>query len=101
LVSTRRFEPPEVENGGDKARQPIGLFLDCLEQVTACRFWKHDPRFSQIGHCNLDRSERRAQVMGNGADKCGPPLVDFLEQVRAQRLVAELGSLDRKAAWLA
>ncbi len=93
-----RLEPPKVEHGGDKARQSVGLFLDGLEQVPACGFGEDDGRFSKIGHGDLDRGERRAQVVRNGADQCRTPLVDFLEEVCPQRLVAELGTFDRKSS---
>ena len=36
--------------------------------------------------------------MRNGADQCRTPLVDFLEEVCPQRLVAELGTFDRKSS---
>jgi len=62
------------------------------------RFREDDGRFSEIGHGDLDRGERRAQVVRNGADQCRTPLVDFLEEVCPQRLVAELGTFDRKSS---
>ncbi len=89
-----RLEAPQLEHGADEACQAVGLLLDRLEQVTARRVGEHDRRFPEIGDGDLYRGERGAQIMRHGADECRPPLVDLLEEVGLQGLVAQPRAID-------